>query len=130
MQPRSTLTFFIFAAHWTHCLLMTPRTHRSFSTKLLYSWLSPSMCWCLSIFLPRCRNLALSYVQLHEVPVSPFLASLMRSLSTPQSCMSSAILLRVHSVPSSKSLTKTDSITLFQYYSFPIMLNLVKKKII
>lgn len=59
-----------------HCclrvnLVTTGMTPRSLSAKLLWSWVSPSQCWCLELFLPRCRTL--HFPLLHEVHVSSFL---------------------------------------------------------
>lgn len=62
-----------------HCwlrvnLVATGMTPRSFSAKLLWSWVSPRQCWCLELFLPRCRTLL--FPLLHEVHVSSFLQPL------------------------------------------------------
>lgn len=40
-----------------HVQLMSTRTPRAFSAKLLSSWLDPSPYWCLQLFLPKSRIL-------------------------------------------------------------------------
>jgi len=59
VQPRYCWLF-CFLATRAHCLLMvnlvSTRTPRSFSAKLLCSWAAPSMYWCLWLCLPLCRS--------------------------------------------------------------------------
>lgn len=45
---------------WLMFNLMSTKTPISFSAKLLSSWFSPSMYWCLGLFFHRCRTLQFS----------------------------------------------------------------------
>jgi len=58
--------------------LVSTRTPRLFSAKLLSSWIPPSMCWCLGSFLTSCRTVHFS------------LWNFTRSLSPPPSCWGSS----------------------------------------
>ena len=85
----------------------------SFFTKLLSSWVATS--WCLGLFFPRCRTLHISLLNFMKF-LSAHFSSLSRSLwmaaqlcgvlVTCPSFVSSANLVRLHSVPSSRSLMK------------------------
>ena len=57
MQPRMLLALLAARMHyWLVFNLVSTRTRRSIFTKLLSSLSSPSMYWCLGLFLPRCRT--------------------------------------------------------------------------
>ena len=95
--------------------LDSTRITRSFSAKPLSSWSAPSLYWCLVLFLYRCRTLHFPLLNFMRFP-SVHLSSLSRFLrmaawpsgisGTPHSFVSSADLLKVHSVPSSRSSMK------------------------
>ena len=53
--------------------LVSTRTPRSFSVKLLSSWVGPQHILVHGVVPPQVQDLALAFVELHEVPVSPFL---------------------------------------------------------
>ena len=60
--------------------LVSTRTPRSFSAKLLSSWVALSIYWCMGLFFPRCRTLQFS------------LLNFMRSLSTHFPSLSRSLL--------------------------------------
>ena len=116
MHPRMPLAFLAARAHcWLMVNLLSTRTPRSLSTELLSSRSTPSLYWCMGLFLPRCRTLNFPLLNLIRF-LSAQLSSLSRSRSkaaqpsgvstTPLSLVSSANLLRVHSNASSRSLMK------------------------
>ena len=90
-------------------------TPRSLSTGLLSSRSAPSLYWCMGLFLPRCRTLHLPLLNFIRFLCAQ-LSSLYRSHWMPAqpsgvpatlpSFMSPANLLRLHSVPSSRSWMK------------------------
>jgi len=108
-----------FLASRAHCWLMvnlsSTRTPRSLSSELLSSRSTPSLYWCIGLFLPRCRTLHLPLLNLIRF-LSAQTSSLSRSRcmaaqpsgasTTPPSLESLANLLRVHSNSSSRSLMK------------------------
>lgn len=52
------LDFFSAVAHyWLMSNLVPTRATWPFSSKLLSSWVTPSMCWCLGLFLPTHSSL-------------------------------------------------------------------------
>jgi len=63
----------------------------AFSAKLLSSWVVPSINWCCGVVPPQVEDFALLVVELHEVPVSPFLQPVQAPLdgSTTLCCISS-----------------------------------------
>jgi len=74
MQSKLPLDFYaVRACCWLTSNLVSTRTPRSFSAKLLSSQSAHSMYWCLGLFLPTCKALHVTFVQPHEVPVDPFL---------------------------------------------------------
>ncbi|XP_068788224.1 uncharacterized protein [Struthio camelus] len=117
MHPRRPLAFLATRAHCCLMLhLLSTGTPRSFFMELLSSRSTPSLYWCMGLFLPRCRTLHLPLLNFRRV-LSAQLSSLSRSLgmaaqssgvsAPPPSSVSAANLLRVHSVPSSRSLMNT-----------------------
>jgi len=109
-----------FLATWAHCWLMLSRlstnTPRSFSTGQLSSHSSPGLQHCMGLLWPKCRTWHLALLNLIQLTLA-HRSSLSRSLcraflppsrsTLPPSLVSSASLLREHSVPSSRSLIKT-----------------------
>lgn len=59
--------------------MLSTRTPRSFPARLLSSQADPSMCWCLGLYLPRCRNLQISLLFFMSYQSTHF-CSLSRSL--------------------------------------------------
>ena len=58
MHPRIPLAFLAARAHcWLMVNLLSTRTPRSLSAELLYSRSTPSLYWCMGLFLPMCRTL-------------------------------------------------------------------------
>lgn len=56
MQPQVLLDYFVTRAHWWLVLnLVSTRTPRSFSAKLLTSWSTPLIYQWMWLFLLRCR---------------------------------------------------------------------------
>ena len=116
MHPRIPLAFLAARAHcWLMVNLSSTRTPRSLSAELLSSRSTPSLYWCMGLFLPRCRTVHLPLLnlirflsaQLSSLSRSRWLAAQPASVSTtPPSFVSSANLLRVHSNSSSRSLMK------------------------
>ena len=95
--------------------LSSTSTPRSLSAELLSSRSTPSLYWCMGLFLPRCRTLYLPLLnfirflcaQLSSLSRSRWMAAQPSGVSTtPPSFVSSANLLRVHSNSASKSLMK------------------------
>ena len=116
MHPRIPLAFLAARAHcWLMVNLSSTRTPRSHSTELLSRRSTPSLYWCMGLFLPSCRTLHLPLLNLIRF-LSAQLSSLSRSRwmaaqpagvsTTPPSFVSSTNLLRVHSNSSSRSLMK------------------------
>ena len=113
MQPRSC--FAPRTHRWLMISLVSIRTLKSISAKLLSSWSAPSLCWYLGLFLPG-TGLGISLVLKFIRFLVAHFCSLARSLwmaehppgllTTPPSFISSANLLRVHPVLSSSSLMK------------------------
>ncbi|KAK4818263.1 hypothetical protein QYF61_009968 [Mycteria americana] len=65
-QLRIPLAFLATRAHcWLTVNLLSTRTPRSFSVKLLFSWVAPSIYGCM--------DFTILLVELHEVPFGPFL---------------------------------------------------------
>jgi len=95
--------------------LSSTRTPRSLSAELLSSRSTPSLYWCMGLFLPSCRTLHLPFLNLIRF-LSAQLSNLFRShwmaaqsagvCTTPPSFASSANLLRVRSNSSFRSLMK------------------------
>ena len=57
MQPRRLVAFLATRARcWLVVDLLPTRIPRTFSGKLLSSQLATSVCWCVGLFLPRCRT--------------------------------------------------------------------------
>ena len=116
MQPRVRLAFWTVS---THCWLMSSfsstGTHKSFLAELLSITLAPSLYWYLGLPWPMCRTLHLILLNLMRFTQAHFL-SLSKSLwmvfqpssllTAPLSLMSSANLLKVHSIPLSMSRMK------------------------
>ena len=111
-SAQDTKRFFDTRAHcWLMFNMVSTRTSSSFSAKLLSSWSAPSICWCMGLFLARCRTLHFSLLNFMRFLSANF-SSLQRSLwmaawpsgtsATPLSLVSSADLPRVHSAPSSR----------------------------
>jgi len=110
------LAFLTTRAHyWLMVNLPATKTPRSLSTELLCSRSAPSLYWCIGLLLPRCRTLHLPLLkfimflcaQLCSLSRSPCMAAQRSVVSaTLPSLVSSANLLRIHSVPSSRSLMK------------------------
>ena len=116
MHRRMPLVFLAARAHcWLMVNLSSTRTPRSLSAEMLSSRSTPSLYWCMGLFLPTCRTLHLPLLNLIRFQ-SAELSSLSRSRwttaqpsgvsTTPPSLVSSANLLRVHSSSSSRSLMK------------------------
>lgn len=76
------MTFAAFAAR-VYCRLkfnlVFIRTPRAFSVNLLSSWVAPSIYWHMRLFLPRCRTLYFSLLNLTRFLSARF-SSLLRSL--------------------------------------------------
>ncbi|PKU43429.1 hypothetical protein llap_6262 [Limosa lapponica baueri] len=91
--------------------LLSTRTPRSLSAELISSGSDPNLYHCVELFLPQCSTLHLPLFNFIKF-LSAQLSSLYRSRNmvaqpsgvsaTPPSFVSSANLLRVHSVPSSQ----------------------------
>ena len=114
MQPRIPFAFFAARAHsWLKFNLVSTGTPSAFSAKLLYRWVSPSVCWCLGLFVPRSRTLYFPMLNFMRY-LSAHFSRMLRSLgmtawpshlsATPLMSVQSAYLLRVHSASSSRSL--------------------------
>ena len=107
MHPRISLAFLAGRAHcWLMVNLSSTRTPRSLSAELLSSRSTPSLYWCMALFLPRCRTLHLPllnlirflFAQLSSLSRSHWTAAQPSGISTTSpSFQSSANLLRVHS---------------------------------
>ena len=74
--------------------------------KLLFGWSDSSMCWCMGLFLPRCRTLHLHLLNCMRFLLAPFsrlstpfcMAAQQPDISTtPPSFVSSENLLKLHS---------------------------------
>lgn len=77
MQPRMLLAFFAARAHYSLMFhLMSSSTPRSSSTRLLSSWVEPSTCCCLGLFLSTCRT-----QHLLSLDILKFLSARFSSLS-------------------------------------------------
>lgn len=107
--PQIPLTFMAIGAHcWLMANLLSTRTPRFFFAEFLFSRSAPILCWCIWLFPSGCRSLHLLLLNL----LYALLSSLSRSCwvafwcISPSSFISSAHLLRVHSIPSSSSLMK------------------------
>lgn len=82
--------------HYWFFYIFSTRSPRSFSPKLLFSWLDPSTCWSLGLFLPRSRTWCFPLPNLMRFPSVNF-SSLLRSVwmaaqpsglsTTPQFCI-------------------------------------------
>jgi len=116
MQPRIQLAFW---AASTHCLVTlsfsSTSTPKSFSSGLLSIPSSPSLYCYQRLLQPRCRTLLLALLNLmrftrahlSSLSRSLWMASLPSGVSTaPLNLVSSAIWLRVHSIPLSVSLMR------------------------
>ena len=65
MHPRIPLAFLAARAHcWLMVNLSSTRTPRSLSAELLSSRSTPSLYWCMRLFLPRRRTLHLALLNL------------------------------------------------------------------
>lgn len=76
MQPRRLLAF-VSKGHGWLMVNLSPRCPRSFAAELLSRQTFCCMHWCLRLFLSRGRTwcihlLTFFFVELHEVPVGPF----------------------------------------------------------
>ena len=79
MHPRMPLAFLAARAHcWLMVNLSSTSTPRSLSTELLSSRSTPSLYWCMGLFLPRCRTLHLPLLNFIRF-LSAQLSSLSRS---------------------------------------------------
>ena len=79
MQPRIPFASFAVRAHC--CLLFNLvfiRIPTSFSPKLS-TWVTPSLYWCMGLFLPRCSTLTFSLLNFTR-----FLSAYFSSLSLPE----------------------------------------------
>jgi len=114
-----TKTPLAFLATWEHGWLLfsqsSTSTPRSISSTQSSRHSAPSWQWCLGLLWPKCRTQHL--ILLNPIPLaSAQLSNLSRSLckasvpsgrsTLPASLVSSANLLRVHSIPSSRSSVK------------------------
>ena len=65
MHPWIPLAFLAARAHcWLMVNLSSTRTPRSLSAELLSGRSTPSLYWCMGLFLPRCRTLHLPLLNL------------------------------------------------------------------
>ena len=118
---------YTFVSYSTCCL------PRSFSAELLSSRSTPNLYWCMQLLLPRWRTLHLLTIirilstQLSSLSRSHWMVTQPSGVSaTPPSFVSPANLLRVHSMPSFRSLIKKIIISLGRkMYSFLIILLLI-----
>lgn len=118
--PRISLCYFLvffsfskFNFWFTFSSLTTRTTQICYSVDLLSSLMALSMSWCLRLFFHRFRTLyfsLLNFMMLQPVQLSSLAMSLLwvaawlsGASTTPFSFVPSENLLRVHSVPSSKS---------------------------
>lgn len=89
-KPRMLLACFATRAYsWLMVSLLFTSTSRSISARLL----STCVCWCLALFLPRCRTVHLPF-SIH-VKLLVAQVSLTGSTTNPPHFESSAMLLRV-----------------------------------
>ena len=73
MHPRIPLAFLAARAHcWLMVNLSSTSTPRSLSAELLSSSSTPSLYWCMRLFLPRCRTLRLPLLNLIRSKLSNF----------------------------------------------------------
>ncbi|KAK4810782.1 hypothetical protein QYF61_008754, partial [Mycteria americana] len=79
MQPRIPLALAARAHCWLMFNLVSTRTPRSFSARLLSSWVAPSIYWCLGLFLPKCRTWHFPWLNCMRF-LSAHFSSLLRSL--------------------------------------------------
>ncbi|KAK4830007.1 hypothetical protein QYF61_008177 [Mycteria americana] len=115
MQPRIPLAFFAVKAYcWLMFNLMSTKTPRSFSAKLLSSWVAlahTGACGCSSsgagLFAFLLNFMRFTPAHFSSLSRTLWVASHPSGISTTRpSFVSSASLLRVHVVPSSKLLMK------------------------
>ena len=115
MFPRIPLAFLTTRAHCWLMVKLSTRTPGSLATELHSSRSTPSLYWCMELFLPRYSTLHLFLLNFVRF-LSAQLSSLSRSRgmaaqpsgvsTTPPSFVSPANLLRVHSVLSFRLLKK------------------------
>ena len=68
MHPRIPLAFLADRAHcWLMVNLSSTRTPRPLSAELFSSRSTPSLYWCMGLFLPRCRTLLLPLLNLIRI---------------------------------------------------------------
>lgn len=94
--------------------LVSTKTFRSFSAKLLSTEEATIIYWCMGVLLPRCRTSQFPLLNLLTFLLTHF-SSLLRSFwmtawpssvsATSPSLVSPGHLLRLHSAPSSRGLT-------------------------
>ena len=88
MHPRILLAFLAARAHcWLMVNLSSTRTPRSLSAELLSSRSTPRLYWWMGLFLPRCRTLHLSLLNLFRflsAQLSYFLAESSPNLQLKQ----------------------------------------------
>ena len=114
-----TTTLFATSVTGTPCWLLfnlvPARAPKSFSVKLLSSWVAPRMYWCTKLFPPQVQDLTLVLVELLKVAVSLFFqpdempldgSMIFCYISHSSQCVSPENPLRVNSAPASKSLMK------------------------
>ena len=109
MQPRTQLAFWSARAHCRLMLnLSSTNTAKYFSWGQLSSYSLPSLYLCLWLPQSRCKSLHLTFLNfvrsawayLSSLPKSLWMASLpSRESTAPLSSVSSANMLRVHSIP-------------------------------
>ena len=116
MQPSIWLACWAASKHcWLVMSLSSINIYKSFTSGLLSSHSLPSLYLCLGLPLPKCRTLHLAllnfmrvtWAQLSRLSRSLWIASLLSYVPvTPLKLVSSANLMRVHSIPLSMSSTK------------------------
>jgi len=80
VQPRIPFAAFAAGARcWLMFNLVSTRTPKYFSVKLLFSWAAPSINQCRGLFLPRYRTLHVSLLNFIRL-LSAHFSSLSRSL--------------------------------------------------
>lgn len=114
------LVFFVVKAHsWLMLSFVSTNTTKHFSGKLLSSWVAPAWtgtCSCSSslLLIELHEILVRLFLQYFEVCVNDITTSTVSM--TSHNFVSSAILLRVHSAPSSRQLVKLQNMT----YDWPL----------
>ncbi|KAK4822236.1 hypothetical protein QYF61_011877 [Mycteria americana] len=77
LQPKIRLTFWAASTHcWLTSSFLSISTPKSFSSGLLSIHCPPSLYLCLGLPRPRCKDLALGLVELHEAYLKPVKAPL------------------------------------------------------